>query len=61
MAPFITAVYTGVATINVGDTTITGNGTGLLKIGQGTINSYGDNRLNGNATDGTFSAIIPQQ
>jgi hypothetical protein len=40
--------------IRVGNTTITGNGTGV-SIAGGNVNSYGTNRLDGNGTDGSFT------
>ncbi|HEY5722127.1 MAG TPA: right-handed parallel beta-helix repeat-containing protein [Allosphingosinicella sp.] len=43
------------ATMRVGDTTISGNGTGVSRLNASQVKSYGDNRLNGNtAADGTF-------
>ena len=46
------------ATMRVGDTTISGNGTGVSRLNGSQITSYGDIRLNGNtAADGTF--ILP--
>jgi hypothetical protein len=43
------------ATMRVGDTTIAGNGTGVSRLNGSNIQSYGDNRLNGNTSgDGTF-------
>ena len=49
--------------MRVGDTTITGNATGLSFGGGATVNSYGDNRLDGNTTaDGAFTApVIPKK
>jgi hypothetical protein len=45
------------ATMRVGDTTISGNATGVSRLNNSQIKSYGDNRLNGNtAADGTFLA-----
>lgn len=46
------------ANARVGGTTITGNGTGLLVLGTAQALSYGDNRLDGNTTDGAFSGTI---
>jgi hypothetical protein len=43
----------GAPTVRVGNTTITGNGTGVSD-GAGTIESYCTNRLNGNGGDGAF-------
>lgn len=40
----------------VGDTTITNNNNGLSFGGGAIVNSYGTNRLNGNGTDGAFTA-----
>ena len=43
------------ATMRIGDTTISGNGTGVTRLNASQIRSYGDNRLNGNTVaDGTF-------
>ncbi|HEX4736842.1 MAG TPA: hypothetical protein VH331_04690 [Allosphingosinicella sp.] len=49
-------------TIRVGNTTITGNATGINPAGGSTISSYGDNRLDGNTTaNGAFTgAILPK-
>jgi hypothetical protein len=49
------------ATARVGLTTITGNGTGLLSSSGANLLSYGNNRLNGNGTDGTFTGTIAPQ
>jgi hypothetical protein len=43
----------GLTTIRVGQSEITGNGTGV----SGTVNSYQNNQLDGNTTDGTLSGI----
>jgi hypothetical protein len=51
----------GPSTAMVGDTTITANGIGLSLASSGVAYSYGDNRLNGNGTDGAFSSILPKQ
>jgi hypothetical protein len=40
----------------VSDTTITGNGTGLAFGGGALVNTYGNNRLDGNGADGAFTA-----
>jgi parallel beta helix pectate lyase-like protein len=52
----------GSPTVRVGNTTITGNGTGV-SVGAGTIESYGTNRLDGNpgSNGAFFGAIIPQK
>lgn len=42
----------------VGNTAITNNGTGILVLGTSQLLSYGDNRLDGNTTDGAFSGTI---
>lgn len=48
--------------IRVGDTSIHANGFGVILSGGAIINTYGTNRLNGNAPDGTFTApAINQQ
>lgn len=44
------------ARIRVGASTITGNSTGVALANGAIINTYGDNRLDGNGTDGTFTA-----
>jgi hypothetical protein len=49
------------ATINIGNSTITGNATGVKLTTGGLVNSYGNNRLNGNTANGAFSGVIPQQ
>lgn len=46
------------ANARVGNTTITNNGTGILVLGAAKVWSYGDNRLDGNTTDGAFSGTI---
>jgi hypothetical protein len=45
-------------TIQVTNTMIIGNGTGLLSQNQASINSSGDNVVSGNSNNGTFKAII---
>jgi hypothetical protein len=42
--------------VRVSDTTITGNGTGLAFGGGALVNTYGNNRLDGNGADGAFTA-----
>jgi hypothetical protein len=58
----IIANGTGVSA-RVGNTTITNNGTGLLIPGAtASLQSYGDNRLDGNGADGTFTGSpIPKK
>jgi len=52
----------GAARIRVGNTTITGNGTGVSFVNGGIIFSYGTNRLDFNSTDGAFQApTIPEK
>jgi hypothetical protein len=47
------------ATIRIGDSTVSGNGTGLFAIGGGTIASYGTNKVNGNTVaDGVPTSTI---
>jgi len=46
------------ARFRVGNTSITGNITGLNFGGGAIVNSYGDNRLDGNGTDGAFTAPV---
>ena len=43
------------STVRVANTSITGNGTGIVTFNTG-IKSYGDNYLDGNTTDGSFTA-----
>lgn len=47
-------------TVVLSNTTITRNGTGIVNFGGSTI-SYQDNRLYGNATDGSFSTTLGKQ
>jgi hypothetical protein len=46
--------------ILVSGSAIVGNGVGLFAQNQASINSSGDNVLSGNATNGTFKAVIPK-
>ena len=49
------------AIIRVGNTSITGNGTGVTTAGSGEVKSYGDNRLDGNNNNGAFTAgVLPK-
>lgn len=41
------------ATVRIGSSVVTGNGTGLV----GTIQSYGNNQINGNTSDGTATPV----
>ncbi|HEV2815916.1 MAG TPA: right-handed parallel beta-helix repeat-containing protein [Allosphingosinicella sp.] len=50
----------GNPTVRVGNTTITGNGTGV-SLAAGLIQSYGNNRLIANGGDGAFFSTIPEQ
>jgi hypothetical protein len=45
----------GTAVIRVAGTRIVGNTTGVLVDAGGTVSSFGDNKLAGNGTDGTFT------
>jgi hypothetical protein len=47
------------ATIRVGDTLITGNGTALNTANSGKIESFGDNDVTGNANPGAFTGTVP--
>ncbi len=50
------------ASARVGNTVITNNGTGVLVLGTAQLLSYGDNRLDGNGTDGAFTgSVIPKK
>jgi hypothetical protein len=52
------------ATVRFGNTTVTGNGTGVSAVNGGMLLSYGNNRIDGNTADGTaagFPAVIPQK
>jgi hypothetical protein len=50
------------ATIRVGSTTITGHATGVGAANGAQVNSYGDNRNDGNGSDGSFSGgILPKE
>ncbi|WP_386067123.1 right-handed parallel beta-helix repeat-containing protein [Tahibacter sp. UC22_41] len=46
------------ASVFVSNSTITGNGTGVLAAGGSAISTYKTNRLNSNSTNGTFTAIL---
>ena len=49
------------ARMRVGNTVITGNATGV-SVGAGIINTYGNNRNDGNGADGAFTAgVLPQE
>jgi len=45
-------------TIRIGDSTVTGNTTGLSTQSSGTIASYGTNKVNGNGTNGDPTSVI---
>jgi hypothetical protein len=52
------------ATVRFGNTTVTGNGTGVSAVNGGQLLSYGNNRIDGNTADGTsagFPTVIPQK
>jgi hypothetical protein len=48
------------ARMRVSNSMITLNGTGVSAINSATIATYGNNNLNNNATDGSFSSILPE-
>ncbi|MFL6846260.1 MAG: hypothetical protein ACJ8ER_15430 [Allosphingosinicella sp.] len=52
----LAAAGTGTATIRVGGTMITGNGTGIFNQGGGAVRSYGTNQTDGNTAPGGFIA-----
>ena len=52
----VAAAGTGTATIRVGGTMITGNGTGIFNQGGGAVRSYGTNQTEGNTALGGFIA-----
>jgi hypothetical protein len=47
------------ATVRVGDTLITGNGTALNAINSAKLESFGDNDVSGNANPGAFTGTVP--
>lgn len=49
---------TGMAVINMSDTAVTDNTTGLRRDANGAINSFGNNRIASNVTNGTPSATL---
>lgn len=49
------------ATLRVSNSTISGNGVGVATGSGGIASSYGNNRLNDNTTDGTFTGTTVQQ
>jgi hypothetical protein len=49
------------AKVRFSGSTVTANGTGLLSGANGTIDSYGDNNVDGNTTNGAPDNTIPQQ
>ena len=46
------------ATLRISNCTVSGNGNGLLAVGGGSIRSYQNNAVNGNATDGSPTGIL---
>ncbi|HLL31421.1 MAG TPA: hypothetical protein VK403_10530 [Allosphingosinicella sp.] len=52
----VSATGSATATIRVGGTMISDNGTGVQSSGGGSVRSYGNNMVNGNTVDGTFIA-----
>ncbi len=50
------------ARARVGNSTITGNGTGVFVTVSAVVNTYGTNKLDGNTADGAFTApVLPQE
>jgi len=49
------------AIVRVGQSTITGNGTGWQALNGGQVQSYGNNNVGGNTTDGTASTTLALQ
>ena len=49
------------ATIQIGDSMVTRNSTGLKPFSGGVINSYGTNKVDGNTSDGAATNIIPMR
>jgi hypothetical protein len=47
------------ATVRIGDSTISGNATGVGTINSGVLNSYKNNNVNGNGADGTPITAVP--
>lgn len=45
------------AVVRIGSSAVTANGTGLVVSGGGQIQSYGNNQINGNTTDGSPTAV----
>jgi hypothetical protein len=45
------------AVVRIGNSVVTGNGTGLVVSGGGVIQSYGNNQINGNGVDGTANPV----
>jgi hypothetical protein len=48
-------------TVRVGDSTITGNNTGLTFAGGGALLTYGTNKVQANGVDGAFSGPVGLQ
>jgi hypothetical protein len=55
-----TGLAASLSTIRVAQSVVTGNVTGVLAT-SGTIDSYGDNDIDGNTTNGSPTAVIPTQ
>jgi hypothetical protein len=53
-----TGIFSFSATIFIGDSTVSGNGTGLSTTSGGVIASYGTNKVNGNGTDGVMPTPV---
>jgi len=56
-----TGLAANIGGMRVSETTIEENTTGVVEFNAGTIASFGNNRLAGNATNGSFSPTIPLQ
>ncbi len=48
------------ATVRVGDTAISGNGTALNSAGTGKVETFGDNDVTSNTNPGAFTGTVPQ-
>jgi len=54
------AVSGTLGTVRLANSTVTGNGTGLQALSSGTLASYGNNQVNGNASDGAPNSFPGQ-
>ncbi|HVZ52835.1 MAG TPA: right-handed parallel beta-helix repeat-containing protein [Pseudolabrys sp.] len=53
----VRGVFANGALVRIGDSTVTGNQTGLAVTGGGTIASYSSNKVNGNVNDGAPTTV----